>query len=70
MPIGKIKTWSDKGWGFATNDTGPDVFVHISEVDSEFDDVPIGTLVEYEIGKSKRTGRDQAMRVTILKEGI
>ncbi len=51
MAVGRVKWFNDeKGWGFIKQDTGPDVFVHYSQIQGEgrrrlFED----EVVEFEI---------------------
>jgi CspA family cold shock protein len=51
MAVGKVKWFNDeKGWGFITQERGPDVFVHYSQISGEgrrrlFED----EVVEFEI---------------------
>jgi CspA family cold shock protein len=63
---GKVK-WFDgvKGYGFIQPDeNGADVFVHCTQVRSGTQ-LTEGNTVTYEIGTSEKTGRVQAVRVTI-----
>lgn len=61
---GTIKFFDNsKGWGFITDETGNDVFVHYSSIQMEGrKSLNQNDIVEFEIGKGK-TGRTQAVNV-------
>ena len=64
---GKVK-WFDaaKGYGFITTETGEDVFVHYSGINSKgFRGLSEGQNVEFEIGEGKK-GK-QAVEVTVVE---
>ena len=65
MPTGKVK-WFDneKGFGFLSQDGGPDVFVHKDALPSGVDTLKPGSRVEFGIAQGRRG--DQALSVRIL----
>ena len=66
MAHGTVKWFNaDKGFGFITQDEGPDVFVHYSEIQgSGFRSLEENQRVEFEIGQGAKG--PQAMRVTAV----
>ena len=57
---------ADKGYGFITPETGDDLFVHYSEIQSDgYRSLDEGAKVEFEITQGKK-GK-QASAVTIVK---
>ena len=53
MPKGHVKWFStEKGFGFIEQDSGDDIFMHHSEVQS--DDLNPADAVEYEIGEGRK----------------
>ena len=71
MQQGVIKFFrEDKGYGFIEPDQGGDLFVHISEVDENFDTLAKGQRVSFEEGASQRTGRPEAKNVTVIEASI
>jgi CspA family cold shock protein len=69
MAVGKVKWFNDeKGWGFIKQETGPDVFVHYSQINGEgrrrlFED----ETVEFEIKEGPKGL--QAVNVNRLQNG-
>jgi CspA family cold shock protein len=67
MQQGTIKFFrEDKGYGFIERDQGGDLFVHISEVDENFE----GQRVSFEEGASRRTGKLEAKNVTVIEASV
>lgn len=56
MAEGTVKWFNEKkGFGFITNDGGPDVFVHFSEIQSKgYRKLKEGDQVEYEIVQGEK----------------
>ncbi len=65
---GTVKWFNgDKGYGFITQENGPDLFVHYSEIQgSGFRSLNEGDKVEFEITEGKK-GK-QASSVTVIRE--
>ena len=64
MATGTVKFFNqDKGFGFITPDGGgPDVFVHVSAVQSG-GPLQDCTKVSYDIGQDRKTGKSKAENV-------
>ncbi|MEO8394945.1 MAG: cold shock domain-containing protein [Chloroflexota bacterium] len=64
---GTVKWFNgEKGYGFITPESGPDLFVHYSEIQSSgFRTLDEGAKVEFEITEGKK-GK-QASAVTLVK---
>ena len=64
---GTVKWFNgDKGYGFITQEGGPDLFVHYSEIQSSgYRSLEEGQRVEFEITDGKK-GK-QASSVTVIK---
>lgn len=63
---GKVK-WFDskKGYGFITEESGKEIFVHFSGIAAEgFKSLNEGQLVEFEIGNGAKG--EQAVNVTVI----
>ena len=57
-----------KGWGFITDESGNDVFVHYSSIQMEGSkSLNQIDVVEFEIGEDK-DGRTQAVNVKVVSE--
>ncbi len=56
MATGTVKWFSDqKGYGFITPESGPDVFVHHSEIQGEgYKSLAEGQAVEFEIADGQK----------------
>ncbi|NYD40678.1 cold shock domain-containing protein [Nocardioides panaciterrulae] len=65
MPTGKVK-WFDaeKGFGFLSQDEGPDVYVRAEALPPGTPSLKAGTRVEFGIAQGRRG--DQALQVRIL----
>ncbi|MFP6700842.1 MAG: cold shock domain-containing protein, partial [Planctomycetaceae bacterium] len=69
MPLGQIKTLTDRGFGFIASNDGADVFFHMSTLESgsQFDMLREGQPVEYEADSGDRGPR--ATMVRIVEDG-
>jgi len=65
VPTGKVK-WFDaeKGFGFLSQESGPDVYVHADALPEGVTSVKNGARVEFGIAQGRRG--DQALQVRIL----
>ena len=65
MPTGKVKWFDvDKGFGFLSQDDGPDVYVRADALPPGTDNLKAGTRVEFGIAQGRRG--EQALQVRIL----
>ena len=64
MPQGTIKRLTDKGFGFIANDSGTDMFFHMSAVEgARFEDLREGQKVSYNEGHGPKGPRAENVRV-------
>ena len=65
MPSGKVKWYdAEKGFGFLSQEDGPDVYVHADALPEGVDTLKAGTKVEFGIAQGRRG--DQALQVRVL----
>ncbi|MGZ4446981.1 MAG: cold-shock protein [Nocardioides sp.] len=65
MPTGKVKWYdADKGFGFLSQDSGPDVYVRSEALPEGMTTIKAGTRVEFGIAQGRRG--DQALQVRVL----
>ncbi len=66
MPTGKVKWFdTDKGFGFLSQESGPDVYVHADALPDGVTTLKAGTRVEFGIAQGRRG--DQALSVRVLE---
>lgn len=65
MPRGLVKWFdADKGFGFLSQESGPDVYMHADALPEGLTTIKNGTRVEFGIAQGRRG--DQALQVRIL----
>ena len=65
MPSGKVKWYdADKGFGFLSQEEGPDVYVRSEALPDGVTTLKAGTRVEFGIAQGRRG--DQALQVRVL----
>ncbi len=65
MPTGKVKWYdAEKGFGFLSQEDGPDVYVRSEALPEGVSTVKAGTRVEFGIAQGRRG--DQALQVKVL----
>jgi CspA family cold shock protein len=65
VPSGKVKWYdADKGFGFLSQESGPDVYVHSDALPDGVTTLKAGTKVEFGIAQGRRG--DQALQVRVL----
>jgi cold shock protein len=65
VPTGKVKWFdTDKGFGFLSQEDGPDVYVHADALPDGIDTLKPGTRVEFGIAQGRRG--EQALQVRVL----
>ena len=63
MPEGKIKTLTDKGFGFIATASGKDMFFHSSNLDGvQFEDLRQGQQVTYTEGRGPKGPRAENVK--------
>jgi CspA family cold shock protein len=66
VPSGKVKWYdAEKGFGFLSQESGPDVYVHSDALPDGVATLKPGTRVEFGIAQGRRG--DQALQVRILE---
>jgi CspA family cold shock protein len=65
MATGTVKFFNnDKGYGFITQESGPDVFVHFSNIEGEgYKSLEEGQKVEFEVAPGRKGDEATGVRV-------
>jgi cold shock protein len=65
VPSGKVKWYdAEKGFGFLSQEDGPDVYVHSDALPEGIETLKAGTKVEFGIAQGRRG--DQALQVRVI----
>ena len=72
MAVGTVKWFNaEKGFGFISQENGPDVFAHFSEIQADgFKSLDEGQKVEFEVTEGNRGPQASIMRITTLGRGF
>ena len=67
---GTLKNWhEERGYGFIiADDYGSDVFLHVSKLPEEYDSLPRGTELGFDV-ETRQDGKRAAINVNIIKLG-
>lgn len=66
---GKITSWKENGYGWATVNGDKGIFIHIRSITNkppEMREVEVGQEVEFEIAPGKEAGQVQGVDVVLL----
>jgi CspA family cold shock protein len=65
MATGTVKFFNnDKGYGFITQESGPDVFVHFSNIEGEgYKSLEEGQRVEFDVSPGRKGDEATSVRV-------
>jgi CspA family cold shock protein len=68
MKKGTVKFFNaTKGFGFIKNDeTGDEIFVHVSALNDGLKELKEGQKVSYEVEKDTKSSKDRAANVSVL----
>lgn len=67
MTTGKIKTKTDKGFGFIAVEGSDDVFFHNSACNGQYENLQVGQVVQFDVEKGERGLK--AANVSAVEEG-
>lgn len=66
MATGKIKTKTDKGFGFIMVEGSPDVFFHSSACSGQFDSMNVGDDVTFDMGQGPKGPKAENVMVAAV----
>ncbi len=67
MTTGKVKTKTDKGFGFISVEGSADVFFHNSACNGLFDNIQVGQTVQFDLEKGDKGPK--AVNVSVVQGG-